>query len=86
MKKILTEEIILDLKIYPILLACEKQLQKIRLIVYSTILVYYETSHKGLNDGNFTNARFIQVNQLPQIDSHLTAKPYVDNGIMNSLD
>ena len=34
-----------------------------------------------LNDRNITNARFIQVNQLPQIDSHLTAKLYVDNAI-----
>ena len=34
-----------------------------------------------LNDRNFTNARFIQVNQLPQIDSHLTAKLYVFNSI-----
>ena len=34
-----------------------------------------------LNDKNMTNARFIQVNQLPQIDSHLTAKLYVDNAI-----
>ena len=34
-----------------------------------------------INDRNITNARFIQVNQLPQIDSHLTAKLYVDNAI-----
>ena len=34
-----------------------------------------------LNDRNITNARFIQVNQLPQIDSHLTAKLCVDNSI-----
>ena len=34
-----------------------------------------------LNDRNITNARFIQVNQVPQIDSHLTAKLYVDNAI-----
>ena len=34
-----------------------------------------------LKDSNITNARFIQVNQLPQIDSHLTAKLYVDNAI-----
>ena len=37
-----------------------------------------------LNDRNITNARFIQVNQLPQIDSHLTAKLYVDNAIDQS--
>ena len=36
------------------------------------------TVHIDLNDGNFTNARFIKVNQWPQIDSHLTAKLYVD--------
>ena len=38
-------------------------------------------SHIDLNDRNITNARFIQVNQLPQIDSHLCAKLYVDNSI-----
>ena len=36
-------------------------------------------AHIDLNDRNNTNARFIQVNQLPQIDSHLIAKLYVDN-------
>ena len=39
------------------------------------------TAHIDLNDRNITNARFIQVNQLPQIDSHLTAKLYVDNAL-----
>ena len=39
------------------------------------------TAHIDQNDRNITNARFIQVNQLPQIDSHLTAKLYVDNAI-----
>ena len=38
-------------------------------------------AYKDLNDRNITNARFIQVNQLPQIDCHLTAKLYVDNAI-----
>ena len=41
-------------------------------------------AHIDLNDRNITNARFIQVNQLPQIDSHLTAKLYVDNFIDES--
>ena len=41
-------------------------------------------SHIDLNDRNITNARFIQVNQLPQIDSHLTAKLYVDREINQS--
>ena len=35
--------------------------------------------HIDLNDRSITNARFIRVNQLPQIDSHLTAKLYVEN-------
>ena len=39
------------------------------------------TKHIDLNDRNITNARFIQVNQMPQIDSHLTANLYVDNAI-----
>ena len=34
-----------------------------------------------MNDRNNTNARFIQVKQLPQINSHLTAKLYVGNSI-----
>ena len=34
-----------------------------------------------MNDRNITNCRFLSVNQLPQIDSHLTAKLYVDNSI-----
>ena len=34
-----------------------------------------------MNDGNITNAGFIQINKLPQIDSHLTANVYVDNAI-----
>ena len=43
------------------------------------------SAHIDLNDKNITNARFIQVNQLPQIDSHLTAKLYVDNAISELL-
>ena len=42
------------------------------------------TVHIDLNDRNITNARFIQVNQWPQIDSHLTPKLYVDNAIDES--
>ena len=37
--------------------------------------------HIDLNDRSINNARFFQVNQLPQIDSHLTAKLYVDKAI-----
>ena len=39
------------------------------------------TAQTGLNDRNTTNARFIQVNQWPQIDSLSTPKLYVDNTI-----
>ena len=39
------------------------------------------TENIDLNDRNITNARFMPVNLLPQIDSHLTAKLYVDNAI-----
>ena len=39
------------------------------------------TTHIDFNDRNITNARFIQVNQLPHIDNPLTAKLYVDNSI-----
>ena len=39
------------------------------------------TAQIDLNGRNITNAKFIQVNQLLQIDSHLTAKLYVDNSI-----
>ena len=42
------------------------------------------TTHIDLNDRKISNARFIQVNQLPQVDSHLTAKVYVDNAIDES--
>ena len=40
--------------------------------------------HIDLSDRNITNARFIQVNQWPQIDSHLTANLYVDTEIDQS--
>ena len=39
------------------------------------------TAYIDLNDKNISNTRFIQVNQLPQFDSHLTAKLNVDNAI-----
>ena len=41
-------------------------------------------AHRDLNDKNIKNARFIQVNQLPQVDFLLTAKLYVDNAIDES--
>ena len=42
------------------------------------------TAHIDLNDRNITNARFIQVNQLSQIDSHSTTELYVNNSIDES--
>ena len=53
-------------------------------ILFNDPTIIRNTEHIDLNDKNFTNARFIQVNQLPQIDSHLTAKLYVDNSIDES--
>ena len=52
--------------------------------LFSDSSILRNTAHIDLNDRNFTNARFFQVNQLPQIDSHLTAKLYVDNAIDES--
>ena len=43
-----------------------------------------DTEHTNLNDRSNTNARFIQVNELFQTDSHLTAKLYVDIAIDES--
>ena len=43
------------------------------------------TAHLALNDRNITNARFIQINQLCQIDSHLTPKLYIDNAISDAI-
>ena len=42
------------------------------------------TEHTDLNDRNITNVRFLQFNQWPQIDSHLTPKLYVDTEIDQS--
>ena len=42
------------------------------------------TEHIDLNDRNITNVKFLQVNQWPQIDSHLTPKLYVDSEIDQS--
>ena len=52
--------------------------------LFSDPSIVKNNAHIDLNDRNITNARFIQVNQLPQIDSHLTAKLYVDNSIDES--
>ena len=44
------------------------------------------TEHYDLKDRSITNCRFLSVNQLPQIDSHLTAKLYVDKTITDCVD
>ena len=48
--------------------------------------IIQNNAHIDLNDKNNTNARFIQVNQMPQIDFHLTAKLYVDQAVYYWLD
>ena len=52
--------------------------------LFSDPSIVKNTEHIDLNDRNITNARFIQVNQWPQIDSHLTPKLYVDTEIDQS--
>ena len=49
--------------------------------LFNDLSIVKTNSHIDLNGRNINNARFIQVNQLPQIDSLLTAKLYVDNAI-----
>ena len=49
--------------------------------LFNDLSIVKNTEHIDFNGRNITNARFIQVNQLPQIDSHLTAKLNVDNSI-----
>ena len=48
---------------------------------YNDSSIAKNTTHIDLNDKNITSARFIQVNHLPQIDSHLAAELYVDTAI-----
>ena len=55
-------------------------------IIFNDPSLLKNTALMDKNDRNFANARFIQVNQLPKIDSHLTAKLYVDNAISDSVD
>ena len=50
-------------------------------ILFNDSSILKNTSQIDLNDRNVTNARFIQINQLRQIDSHFTAKIYVDREI-----
>ena len=54
--------------------------------LFNDVSIIKNNAHIDLNDRNITNARFIQVNQLPQITSHLTAKLYVDNAIADCVD
>ena len=52
--------------------------------LFNDLSIVKDTEDIDLNDRNFTNARFIQVNQWPQIGSHLTPKLYVDTEIDQS--
>ena len=54
--------------------------------IFNNPSIIGNNEHTDLNDKNITNAKFIQVNQLPQTDSHLTAKPYVDSSISISVN
>ena len=54
--------------------------------IFNDSSIIKNTEHIDLNDRNITNARFIQVNQLPQFDSHLTAKLYVENVISDGVN
>ena len=47
-------------------------------------IIVKNTTNIDLNDRNITNARFIQVNQWSQIDSHLTPRLFVDNAVDES--
>ena len=51
---------------------------------FNDLSIIKNTEYIVLNDRNITNARFLQVNQLHQIDSHLIGQLYVDNAIDES--
>ena len=53
-------------------------------ILFNDPGIIKNTEQIDLNDRKITNARFIQVNQWPQIDSHLTPTLYVDNAVDES--
>ena len=52
--------------------------------LFNNSSIVKNNAHIDLGDRNITNARFIQVNQMYQIDSHLTRKLYVDNAVDES--
>ena len=53
--------------------------------LFSDPSIIKNSAHFDLNDRSITNARFIQVNDLPKIDSHLTAKLYVKNAVSDEV-
>ena len=53
--------------------------------LFNDLGIIKKNSHIGLNDKNIINTRFSQIRQLPQIDSHLTAKLCVDKSIDETL-
>ena len=78
----MTWKINIELKILPdpisITEACNKRYVD---NFFNAPSILKDTTHIDVNDRKNTKARFIQVNQLSQIDRHLTAKLYVDNAI-----
>ena len=55
-------------------------------ILFNDPSLIKNSAHIDLNDRNITNCRFLSVNQLPQIDSHLTAKLYFDTAISDGVN
>ena len=45
-----------------------------------------DTAHVEFNDKKLDKIRVLKVNSMPALGEHLTAKPYVDNAISNSVD
>ena len=44
------------------------------------------TAHVDFNDKNLDNVRFVEVNSMPAVGEHLTAKYYVDEAISDNID
>ena len=70
-----------EIKIYPSLLALEKQLRKIIDTFFNDPSILKNNSHVDFKYKNFDNNRFLKLNSYPAIDEHLTAKCYVDQSM-----
>ena len=44
------------------------------------------TAHVDFNDNNLDNVRFVEVNSMPAVGEHLTAKFYVDRAVFHSVN